>query len=153
VGIELFTTLSTSSRIVNIKGNKVMFSDTVGFISKLPAYMIDAFKSTLHELIFSDIILLVVDISQSYEIIKKQLSSSFTVLIHLGVSIGKIIYVFNKLDLVNLEETSEKCKQLGILNESNNDSVMISSKTGMNVSVLLKTIQSKIFINMMKVDN
>ena len=153
VGIELFTTLSTSSRIVNIKGNKVMFSDTVGFISKLPAYMIDAFKSTLHELIFSDIILLVVDISQSYEIIKKQLSSSFTVLIHLGVSIGKIIYVFNKLDLVNLEEASEKCKQLGILNESNNDSVMISSKTGMNVSVLLETIQSKIFINMMKVDN
>jgi len=130
-----------------------MFSDTVGFISKLPAYLIDAFKSTLHELIFSDIILLVVDISQSYEIIKKQLSSSFTVLIHLGVSIAKIIYVFNKLDLVNLEETSEKCKQLGILNESNNDSVMISSKTGMNVSVLLKTIQSKIFINMMKVDN
>jgi GTP-binding protein HflX len=153
VGIELFTTLSTSSRIVNIKGNKVMFSDTVGFISKLPAYLIDAFKSTLHELIFSDIILLVVDISQSYEIIKKQLSSSFTVLIHLGVSIAKIIYVFNKLDLVNLEETSEKCKQLGILNESNKDSVVISSKTGMNVSVLLETIQSKIFVNMMKADN
>ena len=130
-----------------------MFSDTVGFISKLPAYMIDAFKSTLHELIFSDIILLVVDISQSYEIIKKQLSSSFTVLIHLGVSIAKIIYVFNKLDLVNLEEASENRKQLGISNESNNDSVMISSKTGMNVSVLLETIQSKIFVNMMKADN
>ena len=153
MGIELFTTLSTSSRIVDIKGNKVMFSDTVGFISKLPAYMIDAFKSTLHELIFSDIILLVVDISQSYEIIKKQLSSSFTVLIHLGVSIAKLIYVLNKLDLVNVEEASEKCKQLGILNENNNNTVMISSKTGMNVSVLLKTIQSKIFVNMMKADN
>jgi translation elongation factor EF-4 len=51
------------------------------------------------------------------------------------------------MDLVNLEEASEKCKQLGILNESNNNTVMISSKTGMNVSVLLETIQSKIFVN------
>jgi 50S ribosomal subunit-associated GTPase HflX len=94
-----------------------------------------------------------VDISQSYEIIKKQLSSSFTVLIHLGVSIAKVIYVFNKMDLVKLDEASEKCKQLGILNESNNNMVMVSSKTGMNVSVLLETIRSKIFVKMMKVDN
>lgn len=153
VGIELFTTLSTSSRIVNIHGNQVMFSDTVGFISKLPAYMIDAFKSTLQELTFSNIILLVLDISQSYEIIKKQLSSSFTVLIHLGVSNAKIIYVFNKIDLVNLDDATEKCQQLGILDESNSNFVMVSSKTGMNVRVLLEFILSKIFVNMMKVDN
>jgi GTPase len=153
VGIELFTTLSTSSRVVNIKGNKIMFSDTVGFISKLPAYMIDAFKSTLQELIFSNIILLVLDISQSYEMIKKQLSSSFMVLIHLGVSTAKIIYVFNKMDLVSLEDAQEKSKKLGILNEGNNNVVMISSKTGMNVDVLLEIIESKIFVNMMKVDN
>lgn len=153
VGIELFTTLSTSSRIVNINGNQVMFSDTVGFISKLPAYMIDAFKSTLQELIFSNIILLVLDISQSYEIIRKQLSSSFTVLIHLGVSNAKVIYVFNKIDLVNLEDAREKCQQLGILDESNSNFVMVSSKTGMNVPVLLESIRSKIIVNMMKVDN
>ena len=152
-GIELFTTLSTSSRIVNIKGNNVMFSDTVGFISKLPAYMIDAFKSTLQELIFSNIILLVLDISQSYEMIKKQLSSSFTVLIHLGVSNAKIIYVFNKTDLVSLQEAREKCKQLGLLNEGNNKAILISSKTGMNINALLETIQSKIYVDMMKVDS
>jgi GTP-binding protein HflX len=153
VGIELFTTLSTSSRVVNIDGNKIMFSDTVGFISKLPAYMIDAFKSTLQELIFTNVILLVLDISQSYEMIRRQLSSSFTVLIHLGVSIGKIIYVLNKLDLVNPEEAMEKCMQLGIFNEGNNNVVMISSKTGLNINVLLNTISSKIFVNTMKVDN
>lgn len=153
VGIELFTTLSTSSRVVNIDGNKIMFSDTVGFISKLPAYMIDSFKSTLQELIFSNVILLVLDISQSYEMIRRQLSSSFTVLIHLGVSIGKIIYVLNKLDLVNPEDAMEKCMQLGIFNEGNNNVVMISSKTGLNINVLLNTISSKIFVNTMKVDN
>jgi GTP-binding protein HflX len=115
--------------------------------------MIDAFKSTLQELIFSNIILLVLDISQSYEIIKKQLSSSFTVLIHLVVSNAKIIYVFNKIDLVNLEDAREKCQKLGILDESNSNFVMVSSKTGINVRVLLESIRSKIFVNMMKVDN
>lgn len=153
VGIELFTTLSTSSRVVNIDGNKIMFSDTVGFISKLPAYMIDAFKSTLQELIFSNVILLILDISQSYEMIKKQLSSSYTVLIHLGVSMGKIVYVLNKVDLVNPEDAMEKCSQLGIFDEGNNNFVMISSKTGFNVNVLLKTICSKIFVDKVKVDN
>jgi hypothetical protein len=57
------------------------------------------------------------------------------------------------MDLAKLDEASEKCKQLGILYESNNNTVMLSSKTGMNLSVLLDTIQSKIFVNMMKVDN
>jgi GTP-binding protein HflX len=152
VGIELFTTLSTSSRIVNVGGNKMMFSDTVGFISKLPAYMIDAFRSTLQELVFSNVILLILDISQSFEILKKQLSSSFTVMIHLGVSVAKIIYVFNKVDLVRPDEAMEKYQQLGILNEGNKNYVMISSKTGMNVDVLLDVIKSRIFINTMKVD-
>ena len=152
VGIELFTTLSTSSRIVNVNGTKMMFSDTVGFISKLPAYMIDAFRSTLQELVFSNVILLILDISQSYEILRKQLSSSFTVMIHLGVSVAKIIYVFNKLDLVRTDEAMEKYQQLGILNEGNKNYVMVSSKTGMNVGVLLDVIKSRIFVNMMKVD-
>lgn len=152
VGIELFTTLSTSSRIVNVGGNKMMFSDTVGFISKLPAYMIDAFRSTLQELVFSNVILLILDISQSFEILKKQLSSSFTVMIHLGISVAKIIYVFNKVDLVRPDEAMEKYQQLGILNEGNKNYVMISSKTGMNVDVLLDVIKSRIFVNTMKVD-
>jgi GTP-binding protein HflX len=152
VGIELFTTLSTSSRIVNVGGNKIMFSDTVGFISKLPAYMIDAFRSTLQELVFSNVILLILDISQSYDILRKQLSSSFTVMIHLGVSVAKIIYVFNKVDLVRPDEAMEKYQQLGILNEGNRNYVMISSKTGKNVNVLLEVVKSRIFVNMMKED-
>ena len=153
VGIELFTTLATSSRTVNIEGKKVLFSDTVGFISKLPAYMIDAFKSTLHELIFSNVILLVLDISQSYEMIRKQLSSSFAVLIHLGVSIARIIYVFNKIDLVNPDDASEKCKNLGIANQVSTDVIMISSKTGMNVSTLLDAIQSKISVDVDRINS
>jgi translation elongation factor EF-4 len=66
---------------------------------------------------------------------------------------GKIVYVLNKVDLVNPEDAMEKCNQLGIFNESNNNFVMISSKTGLNVNVLLNTICSKIFVDKVKVDN
>ena len=71
----------------------------------------------------------------------------------MGVSNAKVIYVFNKIDLVNLEDAREKCQQLGILDESNSNFVFVSSKTGMNVRVLLESIRSKIIVNMMKVDN
>src|ERR671929_510249 len=53
-GQGLFSTLSTFTRAMKLNTRKVLVSDTVGFISKLPAYMIDAFKSTLHELTHSD---------------------------------------------------------------------------------------------------
>jgi GTP-binding protein HflX len=59
---SLFTTLSTTTRRFSIDHEPFLIADTVGFISKLPAYMIDAFKSTLEELIHTDIIIVVVDI-------------------------------------------------------------------------------------------
>ena len=52
---ELFTTLSTTTRKTLIDKDPVLISDTVGFISKLPAYMIEAFKSTLEELKYAEI--------------------------------------------------------------------------------------------------
>jgi 50S ribosomal subunit-associated GTPase HflX len=73
-------------------------------------------------------------------------------MIHLGVSVAKIIYVFNKVDLVRPDEAMEKYQQLGILNEGNRNYVMISSKTGKNVNVLLEVVKSRIFVNMMKED-
>ena len=85
--------------------------------------------------------------------LKKQLSSSFTVLIHLRVSTAKIIYVFNKMDLVNPEDAKDKYGKLGILNQSNKNAVMISSKSGTNLDILLKTILSKIYVSMMKADS
>ena len=69
---ELFTTLSTTTRRVSINQEAVLISDTVGFISKLPAYMIEAFNSTLEELLYADIILVMIDASDTlYELQKK----------------------------------------------------------------------------------
>ena len=60
---NLFTTLSTTTRKVILRDLEILISDTVGFISKLPAYMIEAFKSTLEELVYTDVVIVVVDAS------------------------------------------------------------------------------------------
>ncbi len=70
-GQGLFTTLSTATRAIQVDGDKVLLNDTVGFVSKLPAYMIDAFKSTLDELRYANLILLVIDISEPLDGLEK----------------------------------------------------------------------------------
>ena len=91
-GQGLFTTLSTFTRAMKFNTRKVLVSDTVGFISKLPPYMIDAFKSTLHELTHSNLILLVLDISQSIEEIGRKLDSCIHIMNELGVPMTKVLY-------------------------------------------------------------
>src|SRR5919109_64740 len=62
--------------LVESRTSKILVSDTVGFINRLPTYMIDAFKSTLQELSYSALVLLVIDISEPVEEIRRKLSSS-----------------------------------------------------------------------------
>src|SRR5205807_1804950 len=70
---SLFTTLSTTTRSFKVNNNKkglLLLIDTVGFISRLPHYMIDAFKSTLEESLAADLILLLIDVSEKIEDIR-----------------------------------------------------------------------------------
>ena len=71
---DLFTTLSTPTRSLRINANKyntkVLLIDTVGFISRLPHYMVEAFKSTLEESLNADLILLLIDSSETIEDIR-----------------------------------------------------------------------------------
>ena len=64
-----------------------MISDTVGFISKLPAYMIEAFRSTLEELIYSDIVIVVIDASDHLDELQKKFKSCYTTLNEIGVEV------------------------------------------------------------------
>ena len=99
---KLFTTLATTTRAVSFPGSKrrVMISDTVGFISRLPTYLVESFKSTLEELTYADLILLVVDASESPESIGVKLGSCRETLEQLRVDPQKILLVFNKVDLL-----------------------------------------------------
>ena len=137
---ELFTTLSTTTRKVTINREPFLIADTVGFISKLPAYMIDAFKSTLEEMIHTDIIILVVDISDSIFDLKKKFKSCMRTLSDLGVERDRIIFTFNKSDLLSKEQIDEKIEILNL--KDNRKRITISSKTGENINDLKKLIRN-----------
>jgi len=111
-GKELFTTLSTTVRKFLIKREPVLISDTVGFISKLPAYMIEAFKSTLEELLYSEVIIVVIDCKDPESELKKKFQSCVKTLYELGVEREKMIFVLNKSDIVEPEEIITKAKYL-----------------------------------------
>lgn len=144
-GKEVFTTLSTFTRAINLKNDqKLLISDTVGFISKLPAYMIDAFKSTLQDITYSDLVLLVVDISQPIEEIKKKLDSSIHIMNELKVPMTKVLYVMNKVDMTNLENAYYKCDKLGFL-PFEPYVVLVSAKTYFNIDKLKDSIALRIF--------
>jgi GTPase len=131
---ELFTTLSTTTRRVTINQEPFLIADTVGFISKLPAYMIDAFKSTLEELRHTDVIILVIDINDSMFELKKKFSTCMRTLSELEVEEGKIVYTLNKSDLLKEEEIKRK---IGLLNLAENKKVItVSAKTGKNIKEL-----------------
>jgi GTP-binding protein HflX len=139
---ELFTTLTTTTRRLMISQEPFLIADTVGFISKLPAYMIDAFKSTLEELIHTDVIILVIDIDDSISELKKKFSSCMKTLNELGVEKNKIVYALNKSDLLKDEETERKIKFLNL--SENEKRVSISSKTGKNITQLKELIKEVI---------
>jgi len=136
-GKGMFTTLSTYTRAINVNGSKVLLSDTVGFISKLPAYMIEAFRSTLEELRFADLVLLVIDGSEPLHIIRKKYYSSTNILNELQVSEGRLLYVFNKLDLVDEESIINNVRALNINTERY---VALSAKYAKNIDLLIDKI-------------
>jgi len=97
---RLFSTLDSTIRKINIFSNlEVLISDTVGFIEKLPHQLIASFKSTLEEVRRSDILLLIVDISNSYY--ENNIYSVRKVLKEIGVWNKPVILVFNKIDKVS----------------------------------------------------
>jgi len=139
---ELFTTLSTTTRKITIDKNPVLISDTVGFISKLPAYMIEAFKSTLEELRYADVVIVVVDVSDSVMDLKKKFRSCLRTMADLEVDQQKTIYALNKADLANPDEILEKAEILG-LSESKKW-IPVSAVTKQNISKIMDLVNRMI---------
>ena len=140
---ELFTTLSTTTRRIEMDKDQFLISDTVGFISKLPAYMIEAFKSTLEELSYSDVVIVVIDISDNLYDLKKKHKSCINTLSQLGVDKDRILFALNKSDLISEKNLDSKIDALN-LTESKRW-VRVSAKTGKNIELLknlIKTVES-----------
>ena len=106
--------------------------------------MIDAFKSTLEELIYTDVIIVVVDISDSLFDLRKKFASCIRTLSELGVEMDKIVFALNKSDLLTTKEIEEKIEILNL--KDYKKKIAISAITGYNVKEL-KVLIKNIFEN------
>ena len=95
---KLFATLDpTTRRLVLPDRRELLLTDTVGFVRKLPHYLVEAFKSTLEEAVIADFLLLVLDISSPH--MESHWETTLSVLSELGASDKRMLVVFNKCDL------------------------------------------------------
>ena len=129
----LFATLDPTTRSLTLEnGQTVLITDTVGFVSRLPHQLVSAFKSTLEEAVYADIILNVCDISSDdYE---SQLSISKKLLLELGCDEEKIVTVYNKCDKL--------VGGIGVFPDEN--SVVVSAQSGYGLDSLLKRIEKEL---------
>ena len=133
----LFETLDPSSRKARLlSGREFIISDTVGFVSKLPTKIVEAFKSTLEEIKYSDLILHVIDASS--EDLEIQYKTTMSILKDIDVLDKNIITVFNKVDKVNLYDINLPLKVLP------DKKVYISAKNDENMDALLKIIEDNL---------
>ncbi|MEM7068356.1 MAG: GTPase HflX [Pseudomonadota bacterium] len=138
----LFATLDPTLRQLNLpEGTKVIFSDTVGFVSNLPTHLVAAFRATLEEVIEADLILHVRDIS--HEDTKAQADDVYEILNQLGVEgDGRkgVVEVWNKIDLLSPEQLD------GLSSREFDDSspALVSALNGKGVAELLALIEDKI---------
>ena len=129
---RLFDTLDTTTRTLEISDTcKVLISDTVGFISKLPHHLVEAFKATLEELSFADLLLHVIDASNPEW--REQAAVVEKLIVELGAAQTPRIDVFNKSDLY-----------VGDIVPHGEDIVSISAKTGAGLDELLKKIGGRL---------
>lgn len=119
---KLFATLDPTTRAYRLPGGRVMtLTDTVGFIQKLPHGLVDAFKSTLSEVLDADLILKVVDASD--EDYLRQMDAVDHVLEEIGAGEKPAVTVFNKIDLLDTFGRLDFARQYP-------DAVMVSAQTG-----------------------
>jgi GTP-binding protein HflX len=128
----LFTTLLPITRALNIHGRRVLLTDTVGFIEDLPHWMIDAFRSTLNEIFLADVILLVVDASESPDLTGQKLVTSYDTLWE-QIKGVPIITVLNKIDMITEDELKEQLENVGYLAPN---PVAVSAKDGLGFDEL-----------------
>ena len=135
----LFATLDAKHRLIEIDNNRqFILVDTVGFVSKLSHNLVDAFKGTLQEAEYADLIVKVEDISHDRTDFQREILNN--VLDDLKLSDKKSIFVYNKIDKIDTE-----LQNSGIFEQNNENKVFVSAKTGLNMDKLKDAIFQNIF--------
>ena len=127
---RLFDTLDTTSRLLTVSDNlDVILSDTVGFIAKLPHHLVDAFRATLEELEFADLLLHVIDASDPH--LEEHIAVVDRLISQLAKPETPVLKCYHKADLVYSDDIPV-----------GKNIVAISAKRGINMDGLLKAIES-----------
>lgn len=126
---RLFATLDPTTRIVVLRGSgqRILLSDTVGFIRELPHHLVAAFRATLEEITAADVLLHVIDASSP--VMEEQIAAVEAVLGDLGASATLCLRVYNKIDLTPPGENHG--------NRASGDAVYVSALTGEGLDTLL----------------
>ncbi len=140
---KLFSTLDTTTRVLQLSGKQeILLTDTVGFIRKLPHHLIDAFKSTLEEVCYADIIIHVVDASNPQ--METQMRVVYETLRQLNVENKPVITVFNKQD---------KLSEKRAFTDPEADYVILTSaKTGQGMEELKQKLEKLLRKNQIYVE-
>ncbi|WEL29443.1 GTPase HflX [Haloferax volcanii] len=136
---KLFTTLGTTTRRAETGKRDVLLTDTVGFVSDLPHWLVESFKSTLDSVYRADLVLLVVDASEPIEEMREKLVTSHDTLYERNEA--PIVTVFNKVDKVDAAELDEKRAALSALAPN---PVAVSGLTGENVEELAARVEDEL---------
>ena len=129
----LFTTLTTTTRAINLEGGRALLTDTVGFIDRLPVALVEAFHSTLEETILADLIILMVDLHESVEEIRRKLTCSQDTITEIGAGGVPTITALNKIDLL---EENEITSRVMAIQDLTVDPILISAQQGINTDQL-----------------
>ena len=136
---RLFTTLGTTTRKAAFDRRDVLVTDTVGFISDLPHWLVESFKSTLDAVYRADLVLLVVDVSEPIDEIHEKLVTCHDTLYERNEA--PIVTVLNKCDTVDADEIDRKKEALSALAPN---PVVVSARTGENVDALCERIHREL---------
>lgn len=132
-----FTTLMPRTRAIRAS-RKILLTDTVGFIDGLPPLLIEAFKATLEEIYLADLVMLIIDASDSIPELLRKFRTSRDVLAEYPV---KVVAVLNKIDLISQEDLERK---LDVLNNLSSSIVSISAAKGTNFGALLDVMRANV---------
>ena len=147
---KLFATLDPTTRRVQLPSDRLaMFSDTVGFIQKLPTMLVAAFRSTLEEVNAADLLVHVVDLSHLN--MEEQITAVEEVLEELGAGEKTVLVALNKLDRLNMADPVQAQMVQDTLAEYPN-AVAISALTGQGIDGLLTAIDRALRHHLMPID-
>ena len=135
-----FTTLSPTTRALEVRGRRVLLTDTVGFIDDLPHFLIKAFHTTLSEIAEADLVLMVADLSDPAELLRRKMVASHKALWDCQV-IAPMITVLNKVDRLGENEALMKEE---LIRDLAPNPVVVSASSGLGLEELKESIYQRL---------